>query len=113
MLNFDSTHLNFIKTLEGGGLTPAQIVIIESNVGTQINVKVGYTNISWNAETPARPILVEKYETSSMLNKLYTITLTWNGSLLDNVVIVNEDDDIEETITLTFVNGLLTEVEKT
>lgn len=110
MLKFNSNHLDFIKAVEGAGLTNEQIIIIESNLGTQINVKVGYTKVAWGIDS--RPILVEKYETSTMLNKLYTITLNWSGSVLDNIVIVNEDDNITETTTLTYVDGLLTTVEK-
>lgn len=112
-LNTLGTHFDFIQAIEGAGLTNQQINIIESNLATQINVKVGYTKLSWGLiDGKNLPILVEKYENSSMLNKLYTVSLTYLNGKPDVVTIVNEDDNITESVTLTFVDGLLTTVEK-
>jgi len=108
----DGKYFDFTTSVGGGGgdsFAPL-VSIIESNTGTQTNVRVGYTQVTWSNGLPS---LIEKYKDHTKVQKLYTITPTFTNGLPTQVVIVNEDDAITETLTINFVDGLPTEVTKT
>jgi len=94
----------------GSGISPAQTIIIEQNLGVQIDEKEKYTEIAWSNKLPSK---VEKYTDNTKSKKLWTITPTFNSDGVPiKVVRVNEDDGISETITIGWANGVPVSVSK-
>ena len=93
--------------VDGGGGTgelPQYIInIIEQNTGTQVDVPIFYTEIDWLDGVPS---VVRKYDSVAKNTLVYTITFTWVGGLLENVVSVNHDDNITTTTSLFWSGGV-------
>jgi hypothetical protein len=112
MFKSKGTYYDFTSasSTSSGGLEQSVINIIESNTGTQVNVRVGYTEITWDSN--GLPSMIEKYSDSSKANKIYTITPVFIAGLPSTVTTVNHDDGITEVATFVFTNGLLSSVSK-
>ena len=94
----------------GGGIPQSIINIIESNTGTQTNVRVLYTEIEW---LDGVPVKVSKYTDSGKGTKVYDITIVWSGGVPTSVVSNNLDDGIITTINITWENGVPISINKT
>ncbi len=104
-------HVDLREVSSGGssgeGLSLQTINIIEQNLTTQVDHKVGYTEITWDGEVPD---VIEKWEDSSKAVKLFTITPVFTGDELTSVVTVNEDSGVITTKTIAWVDGNIASV---
>lgn len=92
-----------------GSLSPTTINIIEQNTGTQVNVKVLYTEITWVGGLPS---VVKKYTDNTKAVQVYDITLNWLDGLPITVVSINLDDNITTTTTIEWVDGVPSTINK-
>jgi len=93
----------------GGGVSQSIINIIEQNTGTQYNKKVLYSEIEWNLGVPVR---VQKWASSSKLDMVYDITITWFGGVPTQVLTNNLDDGIITTMNIVWNNGVPVSINK-
>jgi hypothetical protein len=99
------------NTSSGGGSVPQSIInIIEQNTGTQYNVKVLHSEITWANGVPTR---VEKYTDSGKGTKVYDNTITWVGGVPTTIVSNNLDDGIITTTNIVWSNGVPISITKT
>lgn len=98
------------STAGGGGVSQTIINIIEQNTGTQYNVKVLYSEITWSGGVP---VGVKKWTDSSKTTQVYDITITWLGGVPTQVLTNNLDDGIITTTTITWLDGVPVAVNKT
>ena len=92
-----------VKT-DGSGLEFLELV------GVIGDKEVTYTEITWANGLPS---LIEKYENSSKLLKLFTITPVFVDGLPSTITTVDHVKLTTELTTLVFTNGELTSVVKT
>ena len=92
-----------------GGLSQSQINIIEANTGTQVDVRVGYTEVDW---TNGVPTSIRKYVDDTKAVQLYLITITWVDGVPTTIVSNNMDDGIITTTTITWSNGVPISINK-
>lgn len=111
MIGTDVLDLRQSTSSGGGGSVPQSIInIIEQNTGTQYNVKVLYSEITWTNGVPTR---VEKYTDSSKGTKVYDNTITWVGGVPTTIVSNNLDDGIITTTTnIVWSNGVPISINK-
>lgn len=93
----------------GGGVSQNIINIIEQNTGTQYNVKVLYSEITWSGGIP---VGVKKWTDSSKTTQVYDITITWVGGVPVQVLTNNLDDGIITTMTIVWSNGVPISINK-
>ncbi len=97
------THYDFVALAApdgGNGLTPAEIIIIENNTGSQVNYKQNYSDTTLDDD--GYPTLVEIYEDDTMARKLWTTTTVFVDGQPTTMTKINEDDNTTQTIDFTF-----------
>jgi len=111
MISKGGKNVNFGSTSAGGGegISPSQTIIIEQNLGAQIDEREGHTEITWSNGLPSK---IEKWTDSGKTKKLWTISPTFVGGVPIQVVRLNEDDGISETVTIEWADGVPIKVSK-
>lgn len=103
----EGKHYDFTVTnggTSGGGLDQSIINIIESNTGTQVDVRVGYTQ---TIKTNDIITQMNKYVDNTMTQKIYQIDFTWNVDGTPDVITrANLEEGITEAITFEWVDGV-------
>lgn len=102
----EGKHYNFTTPAGGSTGEISQYItnIIESNTGTQVDVRVGYTHTTKSGGVVTQ---VNKYVDNTMTQKVYQIDFTWNVDGTPNVITrINLDDNITETIVFEWVDGV-------
>lgn len=84
--------------------------LLESNLGTQVNKYVRYTEIQWVDGVPGT---VYKYVDNTKADLVYTITLSWVDGVPVSISRENHDNGITENIDITWVDGVPTIVDRT
>lgn len=99
---------NFLVPSSGGGgtatLSQSTINIIESNIGSQVNKYVNYTEVDFIEGVPS---VVRKYVDNTKVDLVYTITLTFINGVLSTVQSINHDDGFISTKTFIWSGGNL------
>ena len=103
-------HFNFVPTEVGEGLSQATINIIESNTGTQVDHKQQYVDMTLDAN--GKPSIIKVWEDDTETKLLWTTTFTFVNGKPSQIVKVNEDDGITETVEFNFTPTRI-EVRKT
>lgn len=96
-------------TGSSGGVTQNIINIIEQNTGTQYNVKILYSEITWTNGVPTR---VQKYTDSTKSTQVYDNIITWVGGVPTTIVTNNMDDGIITTTSIVWNNGVPISINK-
>lgn len=90
-------------------LSTNQINIIETNLGTHVDVIEGYTEITWDNGMPSN---VKKYLNNSKARLLYDIDITWVNGLPSTIISNNVEHATMVTTNITWENGLPTSITK-
>ena len=103
--------LDFRQPTSGGdgGLTQSQVNIIEQNLGTQIDVPVGYTEVEW---ANGVPVNIKKYVSSDKAIMVYNISIVWASGNPAQITSENLDEGITTVTTITWTDGVPTSVNK-
>ena len=104
----NSKAYNFTGTALGG-ISTKQTIVIEQNLGHQIDKEEKYTEITWSSGLPAK---VERWEDDSKDKKLWTIEYTFSGGVPTQILRTNEDEGIQETTTIEWANGVPIKISK-
>lgn len=105
--NYDFTT---VSSTGGTGDIPQSVInIIEQNTGTQVNIKVLYTEVDWLNGVPTS---VRKYVDNTKAVQVYLITITWLNGVPTQVVSNNMDDGIITTTNITWLNGVPVTINK-